>query len=60
MAHHTTPTRRPASAPAPRDGYGRLAWAGVELRWGAHRVRIDPPENVDRLAGFLTGHRDGH
>jgi len=37
--------------------YQHLAWAGVELRWGSHRVLIDPLEDVARLAGMLGAPR---
>lgn len=48
----------PPNTPLVPDGYRRLAWAGVELRWGRHRVLIDPLEDTRRLADYL-GPRHG-
>lgn len=42
----------PNTTPA-TDGYRHLAWAGVELRWGSHRVLIDPLEDTARRADYL-------
>lgn len=52
------PATASPETPPPGDGYRRLAWAGVELRWGSHRVLIDPLEDTDRLVGFLGRPRD--
>lgn len=55
----TSPLAAPKAAPVTRrrGAYRHLGWAGVELRWGTHRLLIDPLENVAPLAGVLGAPR---